>query len=71
MHVPYAVGIAILVVNYAVTLLFGLNSGPAGISTVIVLGPILAMPWIGAESKAIWANIFLKYDENTTEKVKE
>jgi len=71
MHVSYAVGIVIVGVNYAVTLLFGLNSGPAGISTGIVLGPILTMPWIGADSKAIRANIFLKYDEITTEKVKE
>lgn len=69
MYVSYAVGIAIAVAIYVLTLIFSLNLGPLPLFLTIVAGLVVTMPYIGAVSKSIWANIFFKYDKNIAKKV--
>ncbi|MFX0556615.1 DUF983 domain-containing protein [Maribacter sp. CXY002] len=70
MYVSYAVGIAVAVAVYVLTLIFGLELNVAKLFGLMVTTLVLAMPWIAAVSKSIWANIFFKYDKNIAEQVK-
>ena len=47
------------------------ESGVAGIFGTIVGALVLLMPWIGAVSKAIWANFFFKFDQKIAEKARQ
>lgn len=69
MYVSYGVGIAVAVAIYVLTLIFQLDLGVGEIFILISVGLLLAMPWIGAVSKSIWANIFFKYDKTIADKV--
>lgn len=70
MYVSYAVGIAVAVAVYVLTLIFPIELSVLGLFGLIVGALVIAMPWIGAVSKSIWANIFFKYDKNIADKVK-
>lgn len=70
MYVSYAVGIAVAVAVFVLIKLFGLVMGPLGIFISIVVALIVLMPYIGAVSKSIWANIFFKYDASIAESIK-
>lgn len=70
MYVSYAVGVAVAVAVYVLLLIFGIDLGVGGIFGVIVGALVLLMPWIGAVSKAIWANFFFKYDKDMARKAK-
>lgn len=70
MYVSYGVGIAVAVAVYVLTLIFGMDLNVLSLFIAIVATLILLMPYIGAVSKSIWANIFFKYDKNKGERVK-
>ena len=63
MYVSYAVGIAVAVAVYVLTLIFNLELNAMKLFITIVIALVLSMPYIGAVSKSIWANIFFKYDK--------
>lgn len=67
MYVSYGVGIAVAV--YVLTLIFGLQLKISTLFAVIVVSLLLAMPWIAAVAKSIWANIFFKFDKKTAQEV--
>ena len=69
MYVSYGVGIAVAGAVYVLTLIFGLDLGVLSLFITIVVALILAMPYIAAVSKSIWANIFFKYDKTIADKV--
>ena len=69
MYVSYAVGIAIAVAAYIITLIFGLDFGPTGILLSIIGSLFITMPYIGAVSKSIWAHFFFKYNTEIAKKV--
>jgi uncharacterized protein (DUF983 family) len=69
MYVSYAVGIAVAVAAYVLTLLFGLQLSIGALFIVIVASLVLAMPWIAAVSKSIWANMFFKFDKEIARKI--
>jgi uncharacterized protein (DUF983 family) len=69
MYVSYGVGIAVAVAVYFLTLIFGLQLKVSTLFAVIVISLILAMPWIAAVSKSIWANIFFKFDKKIAQEV--
>ncbi|WP_339629859.1 DUF983 domain-containing protein [uncultured Maribacter sp.] len=69
MYVSYGVGIAVAVAVYVLTLIFGLQLKISTLFAVIVVSLILAMPWIAAVSKSIWANIFFKFDKKIAQEV--
>ena len=71
MYVSYAVGIALAVAIYVLSLIFSIELSVGQLFGAIVAGLILAMPWIGAISKVIWANIFMKYDVEIAKAVKQ
>lgn len=68
MYVSYAVGIAVAVAVFVLTLLFGLELGPMPLFIAIVATLVIAMPYIAAVSKSIWANIFFKFDGEIAKK---
>lgn len=70
MYVSYGVGIAVAVAVYVLTLIFGLELNLAQVFGLMVTTLVLAMPWIAAVSKSIWANIFFKFDKKVAEQVK-
>lgn len=70
MYVSYGVGIAVAVAVYVLTLIFGFELNLAQVFGLIVTTLVLAMPWIAAVSKSIWANIFFKFDKKVAEQVK-
>ena len=70
MYVSYGVGIAVGVAVYVLTLLFGLDLHVSTLFILIVAALILAMPYIAAVSKSIWANMFFKYDKSIAERIK-
>jgi len=70
MYVSYGVGIAVAIAVYVFTLIFGLELSALNLLILIIVTLVLAMPWIGAVSKLIWANIFLKYDKEIAKQVK-
>lgn len=67
MYVSYGVGIAVAV--YVLTLIFGLQLKISTLFAVIVVSLLLAMPWIAAVAKSIWANIFFKFDKKIAQEV--
>lgn len=69
MYVSYNVGIAVAVATYVLTVLFGLNLKISTLLIVIIVVLVLAMPWIAAVSKSIWANIFFKFDKKIAQEV--
>lgn len=69
MYVSYGVGIAVAVAVFVIIKLLGLDIGVLGIFVSIVAVLLLTMPYIGAVSKSIWANIFFKYDEELAESI--
>ncbi|WP_299800169.1 DUF983 domain-containing protein [uncultured Maribacter sp.] len=69
MYVSYAVGIAVAVAAYVLTLLFGLQLSIGALFIVIVASLVVAMPWIAAVSKSIWANMFFKFDKEIARKI--
>ncbi|MBC6996980.1 DUF983 domain-containing protein [Cytophaga sp. FL35] len=71
MYVSYGVGIAVAVAVYVLTVLFKLNLSLAQLFGLMVGVLLLSMPWIGAVSKAIWANIFMKYDDSVAQQVRD
>jgi len=71
MYVSYGVGIAVAVAAYVLILIFSIELGVAGLFGVIVVALVLTMPWIGAVSKSIWANIFMAYDAKVVKDMKE
>lgn len=70
MYVSYAVGIAVAVSVYVLTLLFGLEMEVSHLFIMMVIVLIALMPYIAAISKLIWAKLFFKYDPKLGEKVK-
>ncbi|WP_298474109.1 DUF983 domain-containing protein [uncultured Maribacter sp.] len=70
MYVSYGVGIAVAVAVYALTQLLGLGFSLFEIFISIIVGLVISMPYIGAVSKSIWANIFFKFDKSMARKVK-
>ncbi|MDC6389325.1 DUF983 domain-containing protein [Maribacter sp. PR1] len=70
MYVSYGVGVAVAVAVYMLTLIFGVDLSILGLFGLIVGVLVLAMPWIAAISKSIWANFFFQYDKEIAEKVK-
>lgn len=70
MYVSYGVGVAVAVAVYVLTLIFGVDLSILGLFGLIVGVLVLAMPWIAAISKSIWANFFFQYDKEIAEKVK-
>jgi len=71
MYVSYAVSIAVAVGAYVLTLIFSIELGIAGLFGVVVGALALTIPWIGAVSKSIWANIFINYDHKIAKEIKE
>lgn len=71
MYVSYGVGVALAVTVYVITLLLGLDLGIAPIFGMIIATLVLLMPYIGAISKSIWANLFFKYDGGMAQKAKQ
>lgn len=69
MYVSYGVGIAVAVAVYVLTLIFGLQLKISTLFAVIVVSLLLAMPWIAAVAKSIWANIFFKFDKKIAQEV--
>ncbi|APQ16071.1 DUF983 domain-containing protein [Maribacter hydrothermalis] len=69
MYVSYAVGIAVAVAAYVLTLIFGLQLGIKSLFITIVVALVLTMPWIAAVSKSIWANMFFKFDKELAKKI--
>ncbi|MEZ4802118.1 MAG: DUF983 domain-containing protein [Gelidibacter sp.] len=70
MYVSYAVGVAVAVAAYILSLIFQMHLGPAGILGLIVVSLIVLMPYIGAVSKSLWAHFFLKYNPEIAKKIK-
>jgi hypothetical protein len=71
MHVSHALGVAIAVAVYILTLIFRFNFGPIGIVLRIIFALLIIMPYIGAGSKSIRAHFFFKYDSILTKNVKD
>tara|TARA_R110002051_G_scaffold48308_2_gene95358 strand:- start:111801 stop:112190 length:390 start_codon:yes stop_codon:yes gene_type:complete len=69
MYVSYGVGIAVAVAAYVLTRIFGLQLGIKSLFIIIVVALVLAMPWIAAVSKSIWANMFFKFDKEIAQKI--
>lgn len=70
MYVSYGVGIAVAVAVYVLIQIFGLDFSLFYTFISIIVGLVLTMPYIGAISKSIWANIFFKFDKSIAAKVK-
>ena len=70
MYVSYGVGVAVAIAVFVLTLIFGLDLSILEVFGSIVVVLVLAMPWIAAVSKSIWANFFFSYDKEIAEKVK-
>lgn len=70
MYVSYAVGVAIAISVFVLTLIFRVDFSVGLLFGLIVAVLVLLMPYIGAVSKSIWANIFFKYDKTMAKRVK-
>lgn len=68
MYVSYGVGIAVAVAVFVLIKLFGLSLSPVQIFMAIVIALVVLMPYIGAVSKSIWANIFFRYEPKYADK---
>ena len=67
----YAVGIAVAVALGVGVLLLGLDWSLMQFFITLCVTLLLLMPYIGAVSKSIWANIFIHYDPQVVEKLKK
>ena len=67
----YAVGIAVAVALGGGVLLLGLDWSLMRFFITLCVTLLLLMPYIGAVSKAIWANIFIHYDPQAVEELKK
>ena len=69
MYVSYGLGVALAVAVYVSSVLLNLQLSifQHFISIVVVL--VLAMPYLGAVSKAIWAHFFFKFDKEIARQV--
>ncbi len=70
MYVSYAVGVAVAIATYVLTLVIGWTLGPAEILLSIISVLVVLMPYIGAVSKSIWAHFFFKYEPKFANKNK-
>lgn len=70
MYVSYGVGIAVAVAVYVLTLLFGLDLKVSTLFIIMVIALLMAMPYIAAISKSIWANMFFTYDKTIANNIK-
>lgn len=70
MYVSYGVGVAISVAVFVILAIFGLADEPLNIFLAVLGALILTFPYIGAVSKAVWAHMFIKYDPEIAQKVK-
>ncbi len=70
MYVSYAVGIAVAVAVYTLIQIFRVDFSLLNTFIAIIIVLLLAMPYIGAVSKSIWANIFFNFDKEIAAKVK-
>ncbi|WP_378184955.1 DUF983 domain-containing protein [Aquimarina sp. W85] len=71
MYVSYGVGIAIAVTVFVILYLLDSDLQPLTIFYSILITLVVFMPYIGAISKAIWANLFFKYDKELAAKIKQ
>lgn len=71
MYISYALGIALAVATFVLTHLFSLELNFKQLFGLITAVLVIGMPWIGAWSKTIWANIFMHYDKDMANKVSE
>lgn len=71
MYVSYGVGIAVAVAIYVLIQIFNLEFSLFSTFISIIIGLVVTMPYIGAVSKSIWANIFFNYDTDIAFKVKK
>lgn len=71
MYVSYAVGIAVAFAMGGGVLLLGLDWSLMRFFIMLCVVLLFLMPYIGAVSKAIWANIFIHYDPQVVEKLKK
>ena len=69
MYISYALGIALAVTIFSINFLFSFALNFIQLFGLITVVLIFFMPWIGAWSKTIWANIFMHYDEKISEKI--
>ena len=69
MYVSYGLGVALAIAVFVGSLLLNLQLSifQHFISIVVVL--VLAMPYLGAVSKAIWAHFFFKFDKEIARQV--
>lgn len=70
MYVSYGVGVAISVAVFVILAIFGLADEPLNIFLAVLGALILTFPYIGAVSKAVWAHMFIKYDPEIAQNVK-
>lgn len=70
MYVSYGVGVAVAIAVYVLTLIFQWKASVGELFVTIVAVLVLLMPYIGAVSKSIWANIFFKYDKSILKRMK-
>ncbi|ARN77397.1 DUF983 domain-containing protein [Nonlabens spongiae] len=70
MYVSYGVGVAVAVAVFVILAIFDLIDDPLIIFLAILGTLILTFPYIGAVSKSIWAHMFIKFDKDIAEKVK-
>ena len=71
MYISYALGIALAVTTFSLNFIFSLALDFKQLFGLITVVLVFFMPWIGAWSKTIWANIFMHYDDSLSEKIKE
>ena len=71
MYISYALGIALAVTTISLNFIFSLALDFKQLFGLITVVLVFFMPWIGAWSKTIWANIFMHYDDSLSEKIKE
>lgn len=69
MYVSYGVGVALAVAVYVLIHLSEIDLVISTIFITIVIVLVLAMPYIAAISKSIWANFFFTYDKEIAKKI--
>lgn len=70
MYISYALGIVLSGATFSMNFLFSLSLDFKQLFGLITVVLVLLMPWIGAWSKIIWANIFMHYDYNISKNIK-
>ncbi len=71
MYVSYAVGIACSVAIFLITQWIGITFSLLESFITIVFSLILLMPYIGAISKAIWANLFFNFNKKIATQIRQ